>query len=683
MEFLVFSLEDVTKRTQMEKALREREERYRGLTVATSQIIWTTNADGEVTEDIPSWRAFTGQTMEQIRGWGWSEALHPEDLEKTKAIWSQSVRNRAIYDTEYRIRGKDRQYRYFSARGVPILEDGGRVREWVGTCTDITERKNAEILTKVTNKLLEQFAKQSSRKEYLDSVVETIGEWSGCRCVGIRLLDEDGLISYASHKGFPNEFLELENNISINNDICVCIRVVTEQIEAPDRRFMTPRGSFDCNDTAGFMKGLAKKEKKLFRGNCIRFGYASVSVVPIRYREKVLGAIHLADKTPGRVPAEKVEFLENMAMLVGEEVHRFDMEEELRESEERYRELVELSPDGIGVEINEKIAFINSAGAKLLGAKSDKELIGRPIAKFIHPDFRRRSLKLLSYMRKKGVTLPPREAKFVRLDGKDFDVEVAATALVYKDKSAAQIVFRDISDRKATEKEIMATQEKLRSLTAELVLAEERERRAAAMALHDSLGPILAFSKRELGILQKTMSKKDADALKHISNNISDAVQQTRNLTFDLSPPALYTFGLETAVAELAEKFALEQDIQISFEKGEELKPLPDHLKVLLYRSVRELLINITKHSDAKNVRLMMSQADDNIKIVVEDDGKGFESSTYGTKTFWTKGFGLFSIRERLTHVGGTIDIKSSRGKGTVVTLLAPLEKENNKKEVS
>jgi PAS domain S-box-containing protein len=80
-----------------------------------------------------------------------------------------------------------------------------------------------------------------------------------------------------------------------------------------------------------------------------------------------------------------------------------------------------------------------------LGAKSDKELIGKPIAEFIHPDFRRRSLKLLSYMRKKGVTLPPREVKFVRLDGRDFDVEVAATALMYKDKSAAQIVFRDIS----------------------------------------------------------------------------------------------------------------------------------------------------------------------------------------------------------------------------------------------
>jgi GAF domain-containing protein len=87
----------------------------------------------------------------------------------------------------------------------------------------------------------------------------------------------------------------------------------------------------------------------------MKFGYASVSVVPIRYREKVLGAIHLADERPGMVPTKKVEFLENVAMLVGEAVHRFDMEQELRESEERYRELVEVSPDGIGVEINEKL----------------------------------------------------------------------------------------------------------------------------------------------------------------------------------------------------------------------------------------------------------------------------------------------------------------------------------------
>jgi PAS domain S-box-containing protein len=413
----------------------------------------------------------------------------------------------------------------------------------------------------------------------------------------------------------------------------------------------------------------------------MRFGFTSIAVVPVRYYEKIIGAIHLADENQGRVPTEKVQFLESMAMLVGEAVHRFDMEAELRQSEERYRQLVELSPDGIGVEVDERIAFINSAGAKMLGGTDPRDFLGRSIVDFIHPDYVKRSKRQLKYLQRKRVMLPLRESRFLRLDGSAFDVEVAATPLVYRDKTAAQIVFRDITSRKAAEREILNKQEKLRSLTAELVLAEERERHSVAMALHDSLGPILAFSKRELGTLRKSVSRKDADALKNIGENIAQAINHTRNLTFDLSPPSLYTFGLEIAIAEMAERFGENQKLQITFENSDEPKPLTDHVKVLLYRSIRELLINIAKHADAKVVRVALSKANDEIKIVVADDGKGFNISSQDIKSAGSKGFGLFSVRERLTHIGGRIDIQSAGGRGTTVTLLAPLNLKKTQKE--
>ena len=121
------------------------------------------------------------------------------------------------------------------------------------------------------------------------------------------------------------------------------------------------------------------------------------------------------------------------------------------------------------------------------------------------------------------------------------------------------------------------------------------------------------------------------------------------------------------------------QNLQILFEKGEESITLPDHLKVLLYRSVRELLINITKHSSARNVRLAISWVNNNIKIVVEDDGKGIDMPMYATKTFWTKGFGLFSIRERLSYFGGNLQIVSKLHLGTEVTITAPLTLKKSK----
>jgi len=129
---------------RLNESLRQSEGRYRSLAIATAQIVWTTNPEGEVVEDMPMWRAFTGKSEEELRGWGWVDSLHPEDRERTTAVWSEAVRARSVYETEYRIRKSDGEYRHFAARGAPVLQADGSVREWVGTCIDITERKRAE-----------------------------------------------------------------------------------------------------------------------------------------------------------------------------------------------------------------------------------------------------------------------------------------------------------------------------------------------------------------------------------------------------------------------------------------------------------------------------------------------------------------------------------------------------------
>jgi signal transduction histidine kinase len=260
----------------------------------------------------------------------------------------------------------------------------------------------------------------------------------------------------------------------------------------------------------------------------------------------------------------------------------------------------------------------------------------------------------------------------MRVDGTPIDVEVAATPLVYENRPAAQIVFRDITERKLAQERIIADQKHLRLLTAELLLTEERERHEIAMALHDSLGPILAFSKRELGTLQKSAPADIVDALKNVSDNISQAVKQTRNLTFDLSPPTLYTLGFEIAIEELIERFCEEHKLEYSFRNSDQPKPLADPVKVLLYRSIREMLINIAKHAKAKLIKIALSRIEDDIEITIEDNGKGFDTSALTEKP---KGLGLYSVRERLRHIGGRLEIESKRGKGTNITLTAPLKK--------
>ena len=203
----------------------------------------------------------------------------------------------------------------------------------------IVERKEIENRLKATNDLLNLFPKKSSRKEYLDAVVNLLRTWSQCRCVGIRILLEKGQIPYESYVGFSQEFWESENWLSVKNDQCVCIRIISGNPEPQDAPFMTPAGSFRCDNMDQFMATLSAEDRLRFRCICPQSGFRSVAVIPLRYGKKVLGAIHLADAREGNISLRSVEFIESVSSLIGEAVHRFNLEDNLRESESRLHHL--------------------------------------------------------------------------------------------------------------------------------------------------------------------------------------------------------------------------------------------------------------------------------------------------------------------------------------------------------
>jgi signal transduction histidine kinase len=184
--------------------------------------------------------------------------------------------------------------------------------------------------SKVTNDLLQLYTRKFSHKEYLDAVAVLIRNWSGCRHVGLRIADEDGTIPFESCVGYDKEFLDSESALSLERDRCACIRVIQGASEPQDLPAMTSAGSFYSNNSMVFMEGLAREQTTRFRGVCMQRGFTSLAVVPIRYREKILGAIHIADEQEGKVPLKNVEFLEHIAFIIGEALFRFGVEEELR-----------------------------------------------------------------------------------------------------------------------------------------------------------------------------------------------------------------------------------------------------------------------------------------------------------------------------------------------------------------
>jgi PAS domain S-box-containing protein len=258
---------------------------------------------------------------------------------------------------------------------------------------EIAARQETENRTRLVNSLLKLFTEKFTQREYLDEVCDLIRRWSGLRHVGIRILGPDRTITFESCRGYNDSFLETERELSPTQDPCICARVITGVPETSDRSFMTLNGSFYSGDTSAFVAGLGDRERKRYRGACMRHGYESLAVVPIRYRDIPVGAIHLADERTGMASAASVEVLEQLAPIIGEAVYRFDVERQLRShydalqtSEAKYRRLVEDVRDIIFmVDRKGTVISLNLAFEAITGLRRD-DWTGKHFTALLHPD---------------------------------------------------------------------------------------------------------------------------------------------------------------------------------------------------------------------------------------------------------------------------------------------------------
>ncbi|OGW29529.1 MAG: hypothetical protein A2X56_12895 [Nitrospirae bacterium GWC2_57_13] len=316
-------------------------ELFQGLIEQTNDAIFLLDvSSGRFVDFNTSACKLLGYTREEMSRLGVTDVtVHISD----RATWMERVRvlKEKVYrvsETEVRRKNGSKIIIELSSR---YIVQGGR--EYIITVArDIMARKETENVLNATNALLREFAKQSLRKEYLDAVVDIIGDWSGCRYVGIRIKDRTGHIPYEAYRGFSREFWESENMILLKENQCVCSRVMSGAIEAQDKPAMSPGGSFYSGNTMKFIEGMSDREQSRYRGVCIRNGFTSLAIVPLRHRGSVLGAIHLADEREGMVSPKSVEFIETMTTLIGEAVNRFDMEDDLRNNYNALRESSEL-----------------------------------------------------------------------------------------------------------------------------------------------------------------------------------------------------------------------------------------------------------------------------------------------------------------------------------------------------
>ena len=236
-------------------------------------------------------------------------------------------------------------------------------------------------------------------------------------------------------------------------------------------------------------------------------------------------------------------------------------------------------------------------------------------------------------------------------------------------------VMINITELKNIERKLLNEQAQLRTLASKLSLTEEKERRRIASDLHDNIGQTLAIAKIKLGeVRDMATSTAFAAPLNEINRLIAQAIHDTRAIISDLSPPILYELGLVPAVEWLIEKMYKQYGLLINFQYDAFSETLPDNIRVLLFQIIRELLMNIVKHAQTKNAKVFIKNDNNNVSIIVEDKGKGFNAFQIYSSDDKTKGFGLFNIRERINYMGGYFDIKSVIKEGTRVKIVLPLE---------
>ncbi len=400
--------EQQRQRQQAEARLRESEARFRQLAENIDEVFWMTNL--EKTQMIyvsPAYETIWGRTCASLYASPriWLEAVHPEDRARISqaAFTNQPT---GTYDEEYRIVRPDGTLRWIHDRAFPVRNQAGEMYRIAGVANDITNRKLAEE------------ARRESEERYRD-LFENAHDL-------IQSVRPDGTLRYVNRAWRETlGYSEAEiPGLSLMRDI-IHPSSLTHCTEMFQR--LLAGDSLDCVEAV-----YRTKDGRVIvlEGNC---------------------SCHFVNGQP-----------EYTRQIFRDVTARKLAEEARRESEERYRSLVEESPDAIGIYLEDKLVFINATGARQLGAKSKEELLGRKGEEIIHPDDRPAASERIKRRLAGATDMYPAEVRYRRLDGTTLAVEVIATPISFGGQAAVQFISRDITERKRAEEALQRSESQFR-----------------------------------------------------------------------------------------------------------------------------------------------------------------------------------------------------------------------------
>lgn len=331
---------------------------------------------------------------------------------------------------------------------------------------------------------------------------------------------------------------------------------------------------------------------------------------------------------------------------------------------------------------NDKITWSKEL-YQIFGFSSSTVLTHQKVMQSIHPDDRQ-SIKENDAKWLRTKTGDKYEFRIIKADG-SFRYIYAIAEVECNDKAEVTLLFgtmQDISERKKNEQILIQYQHRLKSLALQKTLVEEQERRHIAADLHDNVGQSLALTRLQLAAVLKRLPKDDktAELIRNSSQSILTAIQETRHLIFEISSPSLNELGLGAAIIEWKEQtceqhHGLQVNVIDQLTKGS----INLNLRAILFRNVRELLVNAIKHAQATTVMVLLNEKLGHGMITVQDNGIGFIMGEHSDRVSVEGGFGLFSIQERMIDIGGEMIINSAPQQGCTIVMKFPMTDLDNK----
>jgi PAS domain S-box-containing protein len=546
--------------------------------------------------------------------------VHPDDRAAVAARMQSALASSGDLPFEYEARmlHADGSYRWVSLIGRVFQYDAqDRPSRLLGVLMDITERKNSELALQ-------------NAKEFSENLIEN----ANAMVVGLDRQGNITLFNQASQRitGFSAED--------------VLGKSAWDMLRMPNRFSPAPDGSRRALDGIG-----------------ARFHEAAI--VTRSGEQRQISWQNSAIMESGQIVG--------ILSFGIDETERKMADAALRESEERYRLLVQESPYAICVHQDGRMLMANPAAVGLFGAEREAQLVGRSMATLLHPDDVSLATDRTMPMLAGESGLYPVEVRYCRLDGSIVPVEASSVLLNYRGRPASQTIALDISQRKKAEAALRDSNRQLQTLSRRVLEAQETERRRLARELHDELGQSLTSLKISIQSQQRFGTTLTQDNLSEYVAMVDGALQQTRRLALALRPSMLDDLGLVPALRWMSEQTAARSDMVINFRPA-----IPGQVRLAAdvetacFRIAQEALTNVTRYARARRVEVALDREDDQLLLTVRDDGVGFDLEAARARALAGGSLGVLGMQERAMLIGGTLEIRTRPGEGCRVQMRCP-----------